>query len=246
MADHSPATSLLADQRAARKFVSERFTINNRDIIDAHHLAFSALASAISSRVGVEVSATSPAIEGQMALIAQFAIGVEHCESAIAEGLYAQAAALMKQQLETIAAVEEYRRGNRKEKVTPNIGKSLSRGLGELYGKLNEISHPSRHNIAKNIVLQQAGGKSGANIVVQYNGDLARELYGQHVYLIQMVVRMVDILFSNVYGAGISWQEKQWCGDSQMVLVKSGLIRVDPAAQGKDADWVRSISPQPL
>jgi hypothetical protein len=47
---------------------------------------------------------------------------------AIAEGLYSQAAALLKQEMETIEAIHEFETGKRRDRKTPQISRSEELG----------------------------------------------------------------------------------------------------------------------
>ena len=180
-------------------------------------------------------------VEGQICLIAQFLIGIEVCETAISEGLYSQAAALLKQQLETIAGIDEYKNGNRKEGETPRMSKvGPTAGFGRVYGQLNEICHVSRHQIAKDLVTGQVGETVGANIMPIYNKELAFFLYGQHVHYITLVARQADMLFQDVYGAGINDEEKTYVGLAISIMLKSGFVDAAPSAPEEVADYIRA------
>lgn len=239
--EYSPAVKLLADQMASRAVVREKFRANFPKLLDAHQFAFSALAAAVKRHLGKKIETPSAIVEGRIALIAQFLTGVEVCETAISEGLYSQAAALLKQELETVAAVEEYQQGRRRDGVTPKIGKGVTYGWGAVYGKLNEICHVSRHELAKDLVTEQVGELVGASIVPSFNAGLARFLYGQHVFYIVLVFRQADLLFKELYGEGVNGEEIAHAGMAQMILLKQGLIEVPADATGEEADWVRSL-----
>lgn len=153
--EFSPAVRLLSDQMSNRVEVREKFRAKFPELTDAHQFALSALAATITRHMAKKIEAPSADVEGQIALIAQFLTGVDLCESAIAEGLYSQGATLLKQELETVAAIEEYREGRRADGKTPRIGISVTEGYGEVYGRLNEISHVSRHEVAKRLCTDQ-------------------------------------------------------------------------------------------
>src|SRR5260370_38912120 len=94
----------------------------------------------------------SKAMEGRLTLTAQFIQGIDICEVAISEALYSQAAALLKQELETLAAIEEFENDRRKDGKTPKIGKGIMRAFGPIYSELNNIAHVSRKHIARSLV----------------------------------------------------------------------------------------------
>jgi hypothetical protein len=96
---YSPAVNYLSDLINRRERVRENWKHDAPDLVDAQQLAFSALASMITRFAARKIDEPARDVEGQICLIAQFLIGVELCETAISEGLYSQAAALLKQQL---------------------------------------------------------------------------------------------------------------------------------------------------
>jgi hypothetical protein len=73
---------------------------------------------------------------------ASFMQGMELCEQSISEALYAQAAALVRQELELIAAIEETTLGHRVEKATPNVARAPWK-LKRAYDQLSMMSHSS-------------------------------------------------------------------------------------------------------
>lgn len=90
-------------------------------------------------------------------MIASFVQGIDLTETSISEGFYLQAAALLKQELETVAALVEVRGGKRNEKRTPNVG-VVPWNLGQLYGSLNEAAHVSESSVLQTILgMKQMG-----------------------------------------------------------------------------------------
>lgn len=239
--EFSPAVRLLSDQMSSRVEVREKFKAEFPELTDAHQLVLSALAAVITRHVAKKIEAPSADVEGQIALIAQFLTGVDLCESAIAEGLYSQGAALLKQELETVAAIEEYREGRRADGKTPRIGIGVTQGHGPVYGRLNEISHVSRHEVAKGLVTGQIGDLVGASIVSIFIADLAAFLYSQHVLYIGLVVQHADRLFTAVYGAGLNSEEREQASLAQLLLLMKGYIEIPADALGSGPDLVRSV-----
>jgi hypothetical protein len=131
---HSPAVDLIAAQLEVHEFVRARWKNDAGHLIDAHQFAFSAVASMIARFSGRPFEQQSKLIEGRMSLTAQFVQGIDICETSIFEGLYSQAAALLKQELETLAAIDEFENDRRKDGKTPNIGNGIMSGFGPIYG----------------------------------------------------------------------------------------------------------------
>lgn len=239
--EYSPAVLLLANQIEHRKVIREKWKSDAGILIDVHQVAFSALASVLERNLGRKVEDVSKAQEGQICLISHFVQGVDSCESSIAEGLYSQAAALLKQEVEIVSGIDEYQTEKRKEKKTPLIGKGATAGFGPVYGQLNDIAHLGRHEIAKNIVSGSVGDLTGASIVPIYEKDLAFALYGQHIQYIILVTQQLDALFQSIYGEGLNDEERGWIGSAIGVLLKEGFLKLPDDAEGEEADWIRSI-----
>ena len=106
-----------------------------------------------------------------MSLTAQFIQGIDVCETAISEGLYSQAAALLKQEMETIEAVHEYETGQRRDRTTPRL--NLLRGFGRAYGEFNNYAHASVEDIHKSIVHFEEGSISGPSVIPQYQREIS-------------------------------------------------------------------------
>lgn len=238
---YSPAVLLLAEQTEQRIAIREKWKRDADILIDVHQVAFSALASVLKRNLGRKVENVSKAQEGQICLISHFVQGIDLCESSISEGLYSQAAALLKQEVEIVSGIEEYRTEKRKEKRTPLIGKGVTAGFGPIYGQLNDIAHLGRHEIAKNIVLGSVGDLTGASIVPIYEKDLAFALYGQHIHYITLVTQQLDALFQSIYGEGLNEEERGWVGSAIGVLLKEGFLKLPDDAEGEEANWIRSI-----
>jgi hypothetical protein len=228
---YSPAVLLLTDQMGHRIAIREKWKRDADILIDVHQVAFSALASVLKRNLGRKVENVSKEQEGQISLISHFVQGVDLCESSISEGLYSQAAALLKQEVEIVSGIEEYRTEKRIEKKTPLIGKGVTTGFGPVYGQLNDIAHLGRHEIAKNIVSGSVGDLTGASIVPIYQKDLAFALYGQHIHYIILVAKQLEVLFQSIYGEGLNEEEKKWLGSAIGVLVKEGFLKLPDDAE---------------
>jgi len=238
----TPALRILRQQAIAKEAVQRKWMKDAGELVSAHQFAFSALASIVDRFSGRPVAEPTPELEGRICLIAQFILGVELCESAISNGFYSQAAALLKQQLETIAAIDEYRRGHRIEKKTPNIKAGPTAGLGSAYGTFNNIAHVSRHEIAKSIVFKQVGEVVGANIMPVYSRSMAHYLYGQHVYYIAMVFHQAVELFGQAYEESMTSEELEFYAAAMIILLQAGVISPPDDATGGDHDWIRALA----
>ena len=225
---HSPAVNLMVSQSGVREHVRARWKYDAGDLIDAHNFAFSALASMSARFSGRRFKEQSKSIEGRMSLAAQFIQGIDICETSISEGLYSQAAALLKQELETLAAIDEFEIGRRKDGRTPNIGNGIMSGFGRVYGDLNNIAHVSQHELARQLVTIEQGEICAPSLVPHYNGDHARFLYGYHVYFIIEVTNQVSRIFEEIFSEGLSKEEGDWAFCAMMILLKEKVIELPP------------------
>lgn len=171
-----------------------------------------------------------------MSLTAQFVQGVEICETAISEGLYSQAAALLKQELETLAAVDEFLRNSRREGRTPNVGNGALRDFGPIYGDLNSIAHVARADIARQLVTIEQGDICAPTLIPQYNRELARFLYGNHVYFIVEATKQTATVFEEIFAEGLSGEEQKWLTLALLILLKEDVIKLHPDAQARFPD----------
>jgi hypothetical protein len=144
------------------------------DLIDAHMFAMSAVGSMASRFSLRRFEQQSNAMEGRLTLSAQFIQGVDICEVAISEALYSQAAALLKQELERLAAIDGFEKDRRKDGKTPNIGTAATSGFGPIYGDLNIIAHVAQDEIARKLVIFEKGEICGPSTIPQYDQSLAR------------------------------------------------------------------------
>lgn len=226
----SPAVVLMAGQLSKRKEVRESWKKDAKDLLIAHEFALGAVYRAIDRFSGRKFEPRGPSVEGRMSLTAQFLQGVEVCETAISEGLYSQAAALLKQEMETIEAMHEFVQGNRREGRTPRIGGRLV-GWGPVYGDMNALAHVSRRDIALQLVHIELGDLAAPSLVPIYNFELAKLMYGLHVFMIFDIARLNHDLFLELYGEGLDEEEFRWLFTATQILTDAGaMIPVESAA----------------
>jgi hypothetical protein len=205
----SPAVVLMANQLSKRQEVRTRWKEDAKDLLAAHEFALSAIYRAIDRFSGRKFDPRGPSVEGRMSLTAQFLQGVEPCETAISEGLYSQAAALLKQEMETIEAMHEFVHGTRREGRTPRIGGRLA-GWGPIYGDMNAIAHVSRRDITLQLVHVELGDLAAPSLIPVYNYELAKLMYGLHVFMIFDIARLNHDLFCELYSEGLDEEELRW------------------------------------
>lgn len=213
---------LFAHQRRRRSEVRTHSLKTYGELKDAHWLATSVIANS-TSRVSAKPGRSSAELSHLLSLSASFIQGIDICETAISEGLYLQAAALLKQEMETRAAIQEVRDKKRKSGSTPNV-KNMGE-LSVLYGDLNRAAHVSDERLMQEIVrLEIDQQRTGAPLFPVFNVELAKLFYGFHVVLVTMMALEVDLVLCEMYGAGITEFEKDMLGRTALILQNEGWI----------------------
>ncbi|WP_146195190.1 hypothetical protein [Pararhodobacter marinus] len=167
--------------------------------MDAHLLSVTAVAVLVNSMAGRKFDAISTDRDSILSLSASFIQGIDLCETSISEGLYSQGANLLKQELETIAAIDEHERGVRRDGKTPNIGRGVTSSYGGVYGDLNGFAHMAKTTLNKILHYSEEGDLRGASIVPLYNSEAAKFLYGIHVSLILLHCRQMMMFRAAVF-----------------------------------------------
>jgi len=192
-------------------------------LLTAHQLAFSSVISYQDRIQGRTYEAVEPSIKGRMGLIAQFIQGVEITEAAISEGLYAIAANLLKQELETLGAIEEYETGRRQDRRLPRFSGRIS-GFGKRYGEFNEIAHPTKQEIVENLTSYSQGNLYGPTTIPQFNEELYRIFYGNQTIFLVFLLDQMQSLFKEVFGCELDSQEISLASNALRLLFEEGII----------------------
>lgn len=141
------------------------------------------------------------------------------------EGLYAQAANLLKQELETIAAIEEFILGNRKDGKTPNV-KFVKWDMAQIYGELNKVAHVSDREAFD--PLFQIGSDRNVkpvSILPVYKREISRELYAIHVaFIIQIAYHLIN-LYEELYSETATETEYIMLTGAMKRLESEGFIK---------------------
>lgn len=172
-------------------------------LLDAHLVATSVISS-VAFRKNLVIGNTSESISGRLSLLASFIQGITLCETAISGGYYAQAANLLKQEMETVAAIEEYRKDRRTNRRTPNV-KHLPMNLGKMYGELQKAAHVADFEVMQIIHRMEVDGeKKPASFVPVYNQEISKQLYSLHVVLIVLATVAYGELLTEMYDEGLN------------------------------------------
>lgn len=227
-----PASTMMAVQKIGANEVREKSKNGYSKLIDANLLATGVIASAL-LRVNGEIVLLQENSLERGALIAGFVTGLGLCEKAISEGYYLQASALLRQELETIAALEEVKQGIRRDGRTPNV-KHLPWSLPRLYGDLSAAAHAANHQILRSVTEHKEGlpGAPDGTIVWRmipgFDNELARRLYALHIVLtIQLAVHLNDYHEESYY-SGLIKEEVECLNLAIDLLIEEKCIEPDP------------------
>jgi hypothetical protein len=123
------------------------------------------------------------------AILAGFIVGLTLVERAILGGFSAQAAALVRQELEAIAALEEIRQGCRTERRTPNV-RHVPSIPGSLYSDLSKAAHFADTATLRSATVYRGEmeGEPGPAekwlLSPQHVPGTTRRLFGMHILLL--------------------------------------------------------------
>ena len=220
---------LLDRQRKKRAQVREQSKKVYGELLRAHWLALSVIANATSA-VSSKPGKSDTSLAQMLSLSASFIQGIDICEFAISEGLYFSASALLKQEMETIAAIREVRSKVRKSGITPNV-----RSFGEfavLYGDLNKLAHVGEPDLLQEVVsISLSEGQAGAPLFPVFNPKLAKVLYGTHTSLVVMLAVEVGLILEDLYGKEFGDVEVKLLVKAGDLLAQEGWVRRQPATQ---------------
>jgi hypothetical protein len=200
-------------------------------LLDAHMLTTGALGSAL-IRTNRKIVPVTPTSLERTALFASLIIGLPACESAIVEGRYLQAGALLRQEVETLAQLVAVRLGRRQAKKSPNVN-LLEKSTARLYGDLSAAAHVSRHDLVRDLT-QWTGPHDGppdstavTRFFPGFDETTARRMFALHLYLlIQLANEMNDDLLEK-HGRGFSDREAKALNLALRIMVEEGMLEFD-------------------
>ena len=198
-------------------------------LLDAHLMVTGVLHEVL-SRKSLIPGKTNKSIANRRVLIVSFIQGIPICEEAISEGLYVQAAALVRQEMETVAAIEEVVENVREDGETPNV-KHVPWEMSRLYGELNAATHVSNHGYLAEIYrVEERGDARPVSVVPTYREGAARNLYAIHVGLLIQVAMHLHEVQVEAYGedeGGLEKLELMMITRAADSLTEEGLLEND-------------------
>ena len=224
----NPAAKLFAIQSVYGKQVRERTMKAYGRLSEAHLLIVGVLAAAL-FRVNAKVTKIPERGEERDALFASIVIGLDLCEGAIAEGRYLQAAALVRQELETLAQLKILRSGRRYEGRAPKVG-VLEESVRRLMDDLSAATHLSKADIVRSATAWDLTGREvpepdstvGTRHFPQLDNTLARRLFSLHLVGLMHVVGEFSLDLSERYqGDDVFSAQDQEAIDLAAHLLKS-------------------------
>jgi hypothetical protein len=69
------------------------------------------------------------------------------------------------------------------------------------------------------------------SLTPQYNSDIARILYGNHVYFIIEATKQTSRIFEEIFGEDRSQEDDDWVFYAMMILLREKIIELPPDAK---------------
>lgn len=221
--------NLFALQGEARAAIREKSKGVYGELLHAHLLAMNVIGSA-TSRTSGKPGKKDADLHQRLALTASFIQGIDLCETSISEGLYVHAAALLKQEMETVAAIREVAQKKRQAGRTPNV--RVFGELAVLYGDLNKVAHVGKPELLDRVVSREiAGEQSGAALIPNFDEEQAKVLYGLHVSLLAMIAAEVGTILQDLYGEGLEKKENAMLCHVAKILIDAGWLARQKGSQ---------------
>ena len=230
-----PASTLLGAQKIIEKEVRHKSLDAYKRLTEAHMLSTGAIGSALWRVNGKRsLSEQETADNDRSALVASFVIGLGIVEETITGGYYLQAAALLRQELETLAALAEIDLGTRQEGRVPNV-RSIEQ-VKHLYGDLSAAAHVANRNILELATsrLKPLDGIPTDTVVTRYipafDETIARRLYSTHILMMLLLAEQLDANIARSHGEGMTELERNCLQAALRILFEEKCIDLIDAA----------------
>ena len=184
----SELSRILKDAAQQSRNVSEE---SNDDLWKAYNLVGNLIYTLI------EIGAAEPdsvpeSCSKRVALTANMVQSLYVVEDLISSGAYWSASAVLRQHMETLSRIVEYREGkNRVDKKPPNV-KNLPFNMAPNYGRLSELCHTSGGEILRNFS-ECSEGEGIATTVPKYREEWAKHYFSLHIA--HMLTLAIEIYF---------------------------------------------------
>ena len=203
--------------------IKSRRIFGNRPPItpEAIDLALGVIVTIV-ERYSGRVGKSDTSISSRLLQSAVFLHGIGLCEQAISQAMYSQAGALVRQEMECIASMEESKLGMRKENKTPNINHAPQE-LRKAYGQLSMMTHTSSTAMLDSLLAVPSLPAGFVSVVPRYNHEAAKMLMGLHAALLIEFAVQLHILYLDNYGEGLTTLEKDSLQLSTYILEEDGF-----------------------
>jgi hypothetical protein len=225
--EYSPAVEFLAAQHRNRAAVREAFKKEAGDFILAHQFVLSGITSCLERFGGKKWRADLDQkirlkVEQTSQLSALFLHGIDLCEVTISEGLYGQAATLIRQQMEILGAIDEVWLDKRNPRSTPKVS-SLPKNIRQHYGGLSELAHAAVPDYLSRMHTDIKGDLVGTAIVPTFNKEMALFLYQIELSLLfNFALRQADTLKKAYDGEAFI--------DAELMLLRAAMTATNKAS----------------
>jgi hypothetical protein len=205
-------------------------------VMDGHRLAWAATIGMLRrfEKNPVPVPLNKEAhLHHRMVLAITFVQGVPLCYETIGNGLYVQAAALLRQEMETIAALAEARRTGEVKKITGQ-GQQVGKGnvawkMNRLYGPLSSATHLTDPAQLDGIYRSEARPEEGltgrpVRLMPLYSHNIATSMWAFQSGLILQLFSEIHLVLMDLYGEGANVVEAHAWETAVDSLQKAGFL----------------------
>ena len=174
----------------------------------------------------------------RIVLIVSFLQGVSLCYRAIGHGLYVQAAALLRQEMETIAAIGKARRTGEVREIKgrgQDVGKgNIAWQMNRLHGRLSSATHLTDPAQLDCLYRSAAGAEEvgrPVRLMPVYSKNEAINLWAFQAGLILQLGGEIHLALMDLYGEGANAVESRAWESAFYLLQKGGFLKeVEPAS----------------
>ena len=223
-----PASLLAAVQQVRGAAIREQSMSNFGRMIEAHLLATGLISSTLTAVQGKLKSFDAKEAHRE-ALVASFVVGESLCHDGIMRGQYLQASALVRQELETLAALREIAGGRRKDGLPPQVS-VLEPSMRRLYGGLSDAAHVGREWVVTQATraiapwVDMPAETAITRHYPEFDETTGRRLFALHIFL--MLNMAAELANDAVDAHGMSVSEVQREGFDAVLdlLVAEGMM----------------------
>lgn len=189
--------SLIISKQDSIRVITGKYLDSN--LINSRIILASILYDIIKVKEGIPGN-TNHSVAQILHLISTYIQGFGVTEDLIFAGQYTKASALIKQEYEILARINEIKKNKAKIGETPNV-KFAPKGSQRIYGKLNKISHPSNPNIISGLLRHYNDGAiNGVNVIPKFDKSYSLELYKSHLYIAFEITKESILILTELYG----------------------------------------------